>query len=125
MGQEGGCLDGGGAWSGEPGRWGAQNFALFPSPIANFVIPSLSGGLFRGIEAAVLGHGTPKVCVSASLGSFCFVPAPAAPSSVSWSGGGAVWRGGGPAEKRSSASRCGGERSGPVEEKKTCTKKKM
>ena len=31
---------------------------FFPSPVGNFVLSSLSGGLFRGIVAAVQFHGS-------------------------------------------------------------------
>ena len=52
--------------------WGAQNFELFffPSPAANFALSALSGGIFRGMVAAVQGC-VPKLHDWASLGSFC------------------------------------------------------
>ena len=42
---------------------------LFPSHVTNFVLSSLSLGSFRGVAAAVSGHGPPKVRASASLAS--------------------------------------------------------
>ena len=78
---EGGSLEGGGPEAERPnpekvgvqrgGCEGPKFRAFFPAPVANFVLSSLSGGLVRGIVAAVQGRGPPKVPVSASLGSFC------------------------------------------------------
>ena len=47
---------------------------IFSSPTANFVLSSFCGS-FRGLVAAVQGHGPPKARVRASLGSFCARPA--------------------------------------------------
>ena len=57
---------------GVPGLWGPEGptfRVFFPSPVANFVLSSLSGSLFHRSVAAVQSHGPPKVRVSASLGS--------------------------------------------------------
>ena len=42
-------------------RPSAGHFAIFPSPVANFVLSSLFGSLFRGIVTAVQDHRPPKV----------------------------------------------------------------
>ena len=42
-----------------PLRSTAQNFVFFSPPVANFVLSSV-WGLFRGVGAAVQGHGPPK-----------------------------------------------------------------
>ena len=52
-----------------------QIFVVFPSPVVNFVLSSPSWRSFRGIVAAVQGHGPTKSRVWASLGSLCGIRA--------------------------------------------------
>ena len=59
-----------------PEWWEAQNFALLfpsPAPFSLFFFPL--GWSSRGIVVADRGHGPPKECVWASLGSFSEAPA--------------------------------------------------
>ena len=57
---------------GGPEGWEAQKFALFRHKFRSFSLSLL--GSSRGIVAAVQCHGPPKLCVWASLGSFCASP---------------------------------------------------
>ena len=86
----------------------ARNFEFFPSPAANFILSSLSGGSSRGIVAAVRGHGPPTVCVWASQGSFCASPNGGAvgPRKGSESNIWAMWRDNDGKNKRKGSNKC-------------------
>ena len=51
-------------------RWTALNFALFPSPAANFIIFFSLWGSSRGVVVAIQGRGPPEVRVWAPWGHF-------------------------------------------------------
>ena len=65
-----------GGWArGEGADGGEFNISGFSPLSSKSSFSLLSGGLFVEFVAAVQGHGTPKVRVCASLGSFCETPA--------------------------------------------------